>query len=41
MMKLYNMPEEHFIALINAQKHGVTRAVQIYSGNMDKELKCV
>lgn len=40
-MELYNIPMEEFGDLINAQKHGITRAVQKYSDNMDKELKCV
>jgi len=41
MKRLYSIPEEHFVELINAQKHGITRAVKVYSENMDKELKCV
>jgi len=39
MMELYNIPMEEFGDLIDAQKHGITRAAQIYSDNMDKELK--
>jgi hypothetical protein len=41
MMELYNIPMEEFGDLIEAQKHGITRAAQIYSDNMDKELRCV
>lgn len=41
MMELYNIPMEEFGDLIDAQKHGITRAAQIYSDNMDKELKYV
>ncbi|KAG9638433.1 hypothetical protein KCU95_g8610, partial [Aureobasidium melanogenum] len=39
MMQLYNIPMEQFGDLIEAQKHGITRAVQISSDNLDKELK--
>lgn len=41
MMQLYNIPMEQFGDLIEAQKHGITRAVQISSDNLDKELKYV
>lgn len=41
MMELYNIPIEEFGDLIDAQKHGITRAAQIYCDNMDKELKYV
>jgi len=41
MMELYNIPTGQFGDLIDAQKHGITRAAQIYSGNIDKELKYV
>jgi hypothetical protein len=41
MMEPYNIPKEQFSDLISAQKHGITRAVQVYSDNMAKELKCV
>jgi hypothetical protein len=41
MMDLYEIPVEEFGDLINAQKHGITRAFQMYTDDMDKELKCV
>jgi hypothetical protein len=40
-MEIYNIPMEQFGDLIDAQKHGITRAAQIYSDNIEKELKCV
>jgi hypothetical protein len=41
MMELYNIPMEEFSDLIEAQKHGITRAFQIYSDEMNKQLKYV
>ncbi|KAK6001507.1 hypothetical protein QM012_002838 [Aureobasidium pullulans] len=39
MMQLYNIPMGEFGDLIEAQKHGITRAVQIASGHIEKELR--
>lgn len=41
MMQLYNIPMEEFGDLINAQKHGIRRAVQMSSADMEKEFRCV
>jgi hypothetical protein len=41
MMELCNIPIAEFSGLIEAQKHGIKRAFQLYSDEMNKQLKYV
>lgn len=41
MMELCNIPMAEFSGLIEAQKHGIKRVFQVYSDEMNKQLKYV